>query len=119
MAVSRRWAVESKDFELLIKGRASGARIFERSNKKQRSIFVQKDELAWLVGSVEVVVVETSEVFWDQSRVGYPLIIALKCSNRHGRFLTIEEFAGRRRCGAILIPEGRYGQGWERFISKM
>ena len=78
---------------------------------------MQKDELAWLVGSVEeVVAVETSKVFWDQSRAGYPWIIAHKCSNRHGRFLTIEEFDGRRRVGVILIPEGHYGQGWERFI---
>jgi hypothetical protein len=69
--------VESKDFEVLIKGSASGVRIFERSNKKQRSIFVQMDELAWLVGSMEEVVeVETFEVFWDQSRAGYPQIIA-------------------------------------------
>jgi hypothetical protein len=47
----------------------------------------------WLVGTVkEVVVVETFEVFWNQSRAGYPWIIAQKCSNRHGRFLMIEEF---------------------------
>jgi hypothetical protein len=28
----------------------------------------------------------------------------------------MEEFDGRRRCGNILIPEGRYGQGWEQLI---
>jgi hypothetical protein len=120
MAKSRRWLVESKEFELLIKGGASRVRIFERSNRKQRSIFLNKDELAWLVGTVkEVVVVETSKVFWDQSRAGYPRIITQKCSNKHGRFLTVEEFDGRRRGGAILIPEGCYGQGWERFVSEV
>ena len=68
--------MESKEFELLIKGGASGVRIFERGNRKQRSIFLNKDELAWLARTVkEVVVVETSEVFWDQSRAGYPRII--------------------------------------------
>ena len=46
MVVSRRWSMESKDFELVIKGGASGARIFERSNRKQRFIFMQKEELA-------------------------------------------------------------------------
>jgi hypothetical protein len=77
MADSRRWTVESKEFELLIKGGALGVRIFERSKRKQRSIFLQRDELVWLVGTVkEVVVVETSEVFWNQSRAGYPRIIA-------------------------------------------
>jgi hypothetical protein len=112
MEGSRRWSVESKEFEVLIKGDASGVRIVERSNKKQRSIFVQRDELAWLGESAEEVVdVETYEVFWDQSRVGYPRIIAQKRSNKHGRFLTIEEFDRRRRSGTILIPEGRFGQG--------
>ena len=95
-------------------------RIFELRKRKQRSIFLQRDELAWLVGTVkEVVIVETFEVFWDQSRAGYPRIIAQKCSNRHGRFLTIEEFDGRRRSGVILILEGQYGQGLERFISEV
>jgi hypothetical protein len=43
MAGSRRWSVESKDFELLVKGGAAGVRLFERSNGKQRSIFLKKD----------------------------------------------------------------------------
>ena len=109
-----------KEFEVMIKGGALGTRIIERSNKKKRSIFIQRDEIVWLVRTVEKMVdVETSEVFWDQSRAGYPWIIAQKRSNRHGRFLTVEEFVGRRRCGAILIPEGRSGQGWVHFISEL
>ena len=119
MAESRRWPVESKEFELQIKGGASGVRIFERK-RKQRSIFLKKDEVAWLAKTVkEVVVVEMSEVFWDQSSAGYPMIITQKCSNMHQRFLTVEEFDGRRICGAILIPKGRYGQGWDRFVSEV
>lgn len=34
-------------------------------------------------------------------------------------FPTIEEFDGRQRSGLVLIPEGRYGQGWNRFISEV
>jgi hypothetical protein len=79
-------------------------RIVERSNKKQRSIYIQRDELAWLVGAVEEVMdVDTSEVFWDQSRAGYPRILAQNRSNRHGRFKTIEEFEGRNRRGSVLM----------------
>jgi hypothetical protein len=64
MAGSWKWTVESKEFELLIKGGASGARIFKRNNKKQRSIFLLKVELAWLAHTVkELVAVENSEVF--------------------------------------------------------
>ena len=101
-----RWSVESKEFELLVKAGAAGVRIYERSKGKQRSIFLHKDELAWLVRTVEdVVAVKDSEVFWDQFRAGYSRIIAQRCSNRHGCFLTVEEFDGRR-CGSILLPEG-------------
>ena len=105
--------MESKDFELLIKGGVSGVRIIERSYKKLRSIFLLKKELAWLARIVEeLVVVQNSEVFWDHSRAGHPWIIAQKCSNRHGCFFTIEEFDGRRRCGSIMVLEGRFGQGF-------
>jgi hypothetical protein len=120
MGDSRKWSVESKDFELSIKGGNLGVRIVERSNRKQRSVFIHRDEVAWLWGSVEVVVkVETPEVFWDQSRAGCPRVIVQKCSNRHGRFVTVEVFDGRRRSGTILIPEGRYGQGWKRLIFEL
>ena len=64
MEGSRSWSVESKEFEVLIKGGGSGVRIYERSKKKKSSIFVRRDELAWLMGALEEVVeVETSEVF--------------------------------------------------------
>ena len=68
MAVSWKWKVESKEFELVIKGGAIGVRFFERNNKHQRSIFVLRDELDWLarIGK-KLVVVENSEIFWDQS----------------------------------------------------
>jgi hypothetical protein len=105
---------------MLLKGGNSGLRIVEICNKKQRSIYVHKDELVWLVGAVEEVIdVDSLEVFWDHSRAGYPRIIAQKCSNRHGRFITIKEFDGRNLSGTVLIPEGRHGQGWSRLKSEL
>jgi hypothetical protein len=62
----------------------------------------------------DLVAKKTTEVFWDQSRAGYPRILVEKCSNQHGKFLTIVEFDGRHRSGSIMIPEGRHGQGWNR-----
>jgi hypothetical protein len=88
----------------------------ERTNSYIPFIFL----LGWLVGIVkEVVMEETSKVFWDQSRAGYPWFISQKCSNRHGLFLTVEEFEGTRRCSTILIPKSKHGQGWARVISKL
>jgi hypothetical protein len=114
MAGVWKWAVESKEFELVIKGGGAGLRFFERNSKINRSIFLHRDEVAWLDKIVEkLIVVRTSEVFWDQSRAGYPRVMVQKCSNRHGKFLTLEEYDGRRRCGSVMIPEGRFGQGWD------
>jgi hypothetical protein len=120
MGEARRWSVEAKEFELLIKGGLSGVRIVEKRNNRLRFICVQRDELLWLVGAVEKAAnVDSSEVFWDQSRAGYIRLITQRRANRHGRYLTIEEFEGRRRSGSVLIPEGRYGQGWHLLISEL
>jgi hypothetical protein len=120
MGEARRWSVEAKEFELLVKGGLSGVRLVEKRNNRTRSICVQRDEILWLLGAVEKAAnVDTSEVFWDQSRVGYIRLTTQRRANRHGRFLTIEEYDGRRRSGSVLIPEGWSGQGWHRLISEL
>jgi Holliday junction resolvase len=53
MAKKRCWFVESKEYEMLIKGGNAGLRIIERNKKKQGTIYIQRDELAWLVGAAE------------------------------------------------------------------
>jgi hypothetical protein len=73
MEKARSWYVESKKFVMLVKGGNSGLRIVERGKKKQGSIFLQRDEIAWLVDVVEGVVdVDTSKVFWDPTSAGFP-----------------------------------------------
>jgi hypothetical protein len=120
MGKVRSWSVESKAIDMLIKGGYTGLRMVERSNKKQGSIYIHRDELTWLVGAVEEAVdVDTSLVFWNQSRAGCPSVAVQRRSNRHGRFIIMEEFEGRTRRGSVLIPEGRYGQGWTRLLSEL
>jgi hypothetical protein len=120
MEKARSWYVESKTFEMLIKGGNSGLRIVERGKRKQDSIFLQREEIAWLVGTVEGVLdVDTSEVFWDPTSAGYPRVLVQRRSNRHGNYILIEEFERSNRRGSILIPEGRYGQGWIRLVAEL
>jgi hypothetical protein len=120
MAKARSWYVKSKKFEMLIKGGNSGLRMIERSKKQQGSIFIRRDEISWMVGAVEEALDEdTSEVFWDPSSAGFPRLLVQNRSNRYGRFLFIEEYEGRKRRGSVLIPEGRFGQGWTRLVSEM
>jgi hypothetical protein len=116
----RSWYVESKSFEMMIKGGNYGLRMVEKGKKKQGSIFIRRDEIGWLVGAVEVALdVETSEVFWDPSSAGFPRVLVQRRANMHGNFIFIEEYEGRRRRGSALIPEGRYGQGWSRLLSEL
>jgi hypothetical protein len=81
-----------------------------------RSILIDKDEAAWLLKSFhDLVTVLDCRVFWNQSVSGFLRILAQQCANRHGYFLTIEEYEGRRRKGSVLVPKGRFGEGWKRF----
>jgi len=112
----RWWLVESKEFALSVVGGATGIRIREKGKGLTRSILMDKDEAAWLIKSLgELVSVQDSRVFWNQSIRGFPRILAQQCSNRHCYFLTVEEYEGRRRSGSIMVPKGRFGEGWERF----
>jgi hypothetical protein len=87
MGEIRRWSVEAKVFEISIKGGLMGVRFVEKRNNRQRSVWVHRDEITWLVGAVEKAAnVDTSEVFWDQSRAGYIRLITQRRANKHGRF---------------------------------
>jgi hypothetical protein len=83
-----------------------------------KSILLDRDELVWLMCIYEdLVVVEDSWVFWNQSQPRFPRILAQQCFKRYGGFLVVEEFNGDQRSGLVLIPEGRTGKGWELFGS--
>jgi hypothetical protein len=110
------WSVESKEFALSVVGACTGIRIFEKRKGVTRSILLDKDEAAWLLKFFhDLVTVKDRRVFWNQSVSGFPRILAQQCSNRHGFFLTIEEYEGRRRRGSALVPKGIFGEGWKRF----
>jgi hypothetical protein len=64
MAVPWKWKVEAKEFELVIRGGNTSVRFFERNSKVNRSIFLQRAEVAWLDRVMEkLVAVKTPEVF--------------------------------------------------------
>jgi hypothetical protein len=62
----------------------------------------------------ELVVVEDSRVFWNQSRGSLGLLLNIALID-----MVVEEFIGDRRSGLVLIPEGRTGKGWEMFGSEL
>jgi hypothetical protein len=114
------WSVESKEFALSVVGGFIGIRIHEKRKGVTRSILIGKDEATWLLKSFhDLVTVHNCRVFWNQSVLGFPRILAQQCTKRHGYFLTIKEFEGRRRKGSVLVPKGKFGEGWKRFREEL
>lgn len=65
--------------------------IREYCKGRKRSIFLDRDELAWLVRILEDLVrVEDSRIFSNQSLQGFPRVLAQHCFNRHSGFLVVE-----------------------------
>jgi len=117
MVTSSCWrSVESKEFALSVVGGYTGIRIFEKRKRVMRSILLDKDEAAWLLKFFhDLVTVKDRRVFGNQSVSGFPRILAQQCSNRHGFFLIIKEYEGRKRRGSVLVPKGILGEGWKHF----
>ena len=85
-----------------------------------RSIQLGWKEVVWLANSFgELMAVEDSRVFRDESIRSFPCVLAQKCFNRHGSFLALEEYEGRERRGRVLVPEGRSRKGWIRLQSEL
>jgi hypothetical protein len=120
MGWNRSWLVESKEFKFALKDNSPVLTIQERRRGVQRAINLRKKEQVWLVRIFgELVAVEDSRVFRDQTVPGFLRVLAQKCGNRNGRFLVIEEYNGRGKCRSIFVPEGRNRQGWNWFVEEL
>ena len=120
MGWNRSWLVESKEFKFLLKDSSPVLTIQERRRDVQRVVNLRKKEQVWLVRIfAELVAVDDSRVFRDQTVPGFPRVLAQKCGNKNGRFLVLEEYNGRGKCGSIFVPEGRNRQGWNRFVEEL
>ena len=120
MGWNRSWSVESKEFKFLLKDSSPVLMIQERRKDVQRAVNLRKKEQVWLVRIfAELVAVEDSRVFRDQTVPGFPRVLAQKCGNKNGRFLVLEEYNSRGKCGSIFVPEGRNRQGWNRFVEEL
>lgn len=54
-----------------------------------------KSNFSWLVATMEELVLEErTKGFCRRSRVGFPALLAQRCSNKHRRFLVVVEYGG-------------------------
>jgi hypothetical protein len=98
IGLSRWCRIESKLFKLVVEGRSPVCRIVERS------VCLRKVNFSWLVATVEELVLEEgTKAFWRRSRVGFPALLAQRCSNKHGWFLVVMEYGPGRLRGFILL----------------
>jgi hypothetical protein len=103
MGWNRSWLVESKEFKFALKDSSPVLTIQERRRGVQRAVNLRIKEQVWLVRIFgELVAVEDSRVFRDQTVPGFPQVLAQKCGNRNERFLVIEEYNGRGNAGLFL-----------------
>jgi hypothetical protein len=103
MGWNRIWLVESKEFKFTLKDNSSVLKIQERRKGVQRAVNLRKKEQVWLARIFgELVAVEDSRVFRDQTMLGFLRVLSQKCGNRNGRFLVIEEYNGRGNAGLFL-----------------
>jgi hypothetical protein len=120
MGWNRIWLVKSKEFKFTLKDNSSVLKIQERRKGVQRVVNLRKKEQVWLARIFgELVAVEDSWVFRDQTMLGFLWVLSQKCGNRNGSFLVIEEYNGRGKCGSIFVPKGRNRQGWNRFAEEL
>lgn len=57
--------------------------------------------------------------FYKSRQNGYQVLLAQRCHNNYGRFLTLSKYGKEMRRGFIAVPEGLKGEGWRRFAAML
>ena len=112
--------VESKALELLLESWRWSLKIVERSRRVWRFVVMGRSGLEWLTTTMEAVLQAGKNLdFTKHLREGSRTFMAQRCSNKHGRFLTVTGYGGGGRRSVVAIPEGYEGLGWEKFAAEL
>ncbi|KAB1214179.1 Mitogen-activated protein kinase 16 [Morella rubra] len=110
---NRCFRIESKEFHVRIS--AKGDLLFsEWSSRTVNEIHMGKYGAVWMVNMSDKLLVASHAVDFaskfTESRRGF---LAQRCCNKGGRYIAVVEYGGRRKLGAVLVPEGKHGHGWQ------
>ncbi|CAI9776149.1 unnamed protein product [Fraxinus pennsylvanica] len=110
-------SIEFKTFEFILEGGGvHSIRINELGRGFVHSVVMGRGCAIRVAGAIEDLISKPYiESFARTFRVGDAVIFLQRCSNRKGRFISIQEIHRGGRKGAIIIPEGRNGVGWRGF----
>ncbi|KAB1223886.1 Ribonuclease P protein subunit p29 [Morella rubra] len=86
----------------------------EWSSQSVNEIHMGKYGAVWMVNMSDKLLVASTAVDFaskfTESRRGF---LAQRCCNKGGRYIAVVEYGGRRKLGAVLVPEGKHGHGWQ------
>ncbi|KAB1221118.1 Mediator of RNA polymerase II transcription subunit 25 [Morella rubra] len=110
---NRCFRIESKEFHVRISEK--GDLLFsEWSSRTVNEIHMGKYGAVWMVNMSDKLLVASHAVDFaskfTESRHGF---LAQRCCNKGGRYIAVVEYGGRRKLGAVLVPEGKHGHGWQ------
>ncbi|CAI9783586.1 unnamed protein product [Fraxinus pennsylvanica] len=110
-------SIEFKTFEFILEGGGvHSIRINELGRGFVHSVVLGRGCAIRVAGAIEDLISKPYiESFARTFRVGDTVIFLQRCSNRKGRFISIQEIHRGGRKGTIIIPEGRNGVGWRGF----
>jgi hypothetical protein len=122
LGIERRFLVEEKSFVLSILEGASVLRVVEKCNSFSGEVLLSFQCSVWMVSTMEKLMGSPGVPALAKSfREGSKLSIVRLGRNDKGRFVEVEVavygVGGQR--GFLLIPEGRGGWGWIKFVGEL
>ncbi|KAB1226787.1 DNA ligase 1 [Morella rubra] len=113
LKIRREFCVESKEFQVLVTSKGV-IKLEEWSVKTMTSIQMGRFGAVWMVNMTDKLMgvsvdIEFSSKFNESCRA----FLVQQCSNRGGRYLAVSDYSAGKKQGAVMIPAGKYGHGWQ------
>ncbi|KAB1219901.1 hypothetical protein CJ030_MR3G009543 [Morella rubra] len=110
---NRCFRIESKKFQVRIS--AKGDILFsEWSSRFVNVIRMGKYRAVWMVNMSNKLMAASPAVDFASKFNEYRRsFLAQRCCNKGGRYVAVVEYGGRRKVGAVMVPEGKNSNGWQ------
>jgi hypothetical protein len=118
--MEKSFLVESKIFVFSVLDGVSRLRVGEKRKSFSGKIVISPQCSEWLASTLEILLgFPEDQEFIKSFREGSEILIARRGSNHADHFLKEAIFGLGGRKGLILIPEGRGGWGWLKFLDEL
>ena len=113
----RSFFIESKLCQLVVEegGNFFSLQIFERGKYYMQSVFMSNSAALWLMRSLELTVIGVNPKQFFTFREGDTAYTLQRGSNSFGQYLPVTELKVGGLQRNIIIPTGKFQQGWKIF----